>query len=216
LPNAESGTVNSSCNNSDLDDCGYFDTEKIDTCFNRSGYSIPGVVGVTEGGSEFVFVGKLSPKENGQCMTLNDDYFLPNKSVTILAEKGTEIGAGNEQKSVTVVTNSDSSEKYGFVANFPFTDASDVGQWRILFDFAGDSEYNPTEDNFSPQFTITVTEAPNTLTITDDSTGGDCTSIGTWNNAAKICTLSTDLTKGIIINSDQITLDGNGKSITGT
>ena len=141
LPNAESGTVNSSCNNSDLDDCGYFDTEKIDTCFNRSGYSIPGVVDVTEGGNEFVFSGKLSPKENGQCMTLNDDYFLPNKSVTILAEKGTEIGEGNEQKSVTVVTNSDGTGKTNFVATFSFTDASDVGPWRILYDFAGDSEY---------------------------------------------------------------------------
>ena len=54
------------------------------------------------------------------------------------------------------------------------------------------------------------------FTITDDSTGGDCTSIGTWNNAAKICKLSTNLTEGIIINSDKITLDGNGKSITGT
>ena len=224
LPNAESGPNNSSCNNSDLDDCGYFDTEKIDTCFNRSGYSIPGVVDVTDGGNEFVFVGKLSPKENGQCMTLNDDYFLPNKSVTILAEKGTQIGAGNEQKSVTVVTNSDGSEKYGFVVNFPFTDASDVGQWRILFDFAGDSEHNPTEDNFSPQMTITVTEtatetATGPFTITDDSTGGDCTSIGTWSSASKTCTLTGDITVGqvhaIVVGSDGITIDGAGHSISG-
>ena len=123
LPNAESGAVNSSCNNSDLDDCGYFDTEKIDTCFNRSGYSIPGVVDVTEGGNEFVFSGKLSPMENGQCMIQNNAYFLPNKSVTILAEKGTVIGAGNEQKTITAITNSDGQEKYGFEIDFPFNDA---------------------------------------------------------------------------------------------
>ena len=217
LPNAESGTVNSSCNNSDLDDCGYFDTEKIDTCFNRSGYSIPGVVDVTDGGNEFVFSGKLSPMENGQCMIQNNAYFLPNKSVSIIAEKGTEIGAGNEQKIVNVITNPDNNSSDNFEATLTFTEASDVGPWKILYMFYGDDDYNPTSDgNTIGNFQITVTEAPNTFTITDDSTGGDCTSIGTWNNGAKICTLSTDLTKGIIIDSDQITLDGNGKSITGT
>ena len=52
--------------------------------------------------------------------------------------------------------------------------------------------------------------------IQDNATGGDCTSIGTWNVSAKTCTLSRDLTQGMIIDSNGVTLDGNGRTIAGT
>ncbi len=52
--------------------------------------------------------------------------------------------------------------------------------------------------------------------VNDNATGGDCTSIGTWNVASKTCTLTTDLTETIEIDSDGITLDGNGHTITGS
>ena len=52
------------------------------------------------------------------------------------------------------------------------------------------------------------------FTITDDSTGGDCSTIGDWSSATKTCTLSNDLDGPIIIASNDITLDGNAKSIT--
>ena len=52
-------------------------------------------------------------------------------------------------------------------------------------------------------------------TISDDSTGGDCETIGIWDLASKTCTLSSDLAEGITIASSYITLDGNGFSITG-
>ena len=52
--------------------------------------------------------------------------------------------------------------------------------------------------------------------INDNATGGDCTSIGTWNAASKICTLTTDLTATIEIDSDGITLNGNGHTIAGS
>jgi parallel beta-helix repeat protein len=55
-----------------------------------------------------------------------------------------------------------------------------------------------------------------TKSINDNVTGGDCTSIGTWNVASKTCTLTTDLTETIEIDSDGITLDGNGHTITGS
>ena len=49
-------------------------------------------------------------------------------------------------------------------------------------------------------------------TISDDATGGDCTTIGTWNSGTKTCTLTGNLTvdskHGIEIHSDGITLDG--------
>src|SRR5659263_649862 len=52
--------------------------------------------------------------------------------------------------------------------------------------------------------------------IRNDATGGDCTSIGDWNVATKTCTLATDLGETIQIDSDGITLNGNGNTITGS
>ena len=52
-------------------------------------------------------------------------------------------------------------------------------------------------------------------TITDDATGGDCSTIGTWDSASRTCTLSDDITENIIIGANNIVLDGNGKTILG-
>ena len=54
---------------------------------------------------------------------------------------------------------------------------------------------------------------PNTSTwfLADDATGGDCTSIGTWNASTKTCTLTTDVTETVVINSNDITLDGHDR-----
>ena len=40
------------------------------------------------------------------------------------------------------------------------------------------------------------------ITITDDATGGECTTIGTWNSASKTCTLTSDVSETITIDSD--------------
>ena len=37
------------------------------------------------------------------------------------------------------------------------------------------------------------------ISITDDSTGGDCTTIGTWDSASKTCTLTSDVLDNIEI-----------------
>jgi len=52
--------------------------------------------------------------------------------------------------------------------------------------------------------------------INDNTTGWDCSSIGTWNAVTKTCILTTDLTGKIEIYSDFITLDGNSHTITGS
>jgi len=54
------------------------------------------------------------------------------------------------------------------------------------------------------------------ITITDDATGGGCTTIGTWDSASKTCTLTSDVSEQITIGSDGITLDGNSHTITMT
>lgn len=75
--------------------------------------------------------------------------------------------------------------------------------------------YAYTQDLSSPHLVIFQTEK-STKFIRDDATGGDCTSIGNWDSATRTCTLTTDLTETIQIDSDHITLDGNGHTITGT
>ena len=51
--------------------------------------------------------------------------------------------------------------------------------------------------------------------ISDDSTGGDCSTIGTWDLGSKTCTLSGDVDEGIVIGSNNITLDGNDNTLFG-
>lgn len=52
--------------------------------------------------------------------------------------------------------------------------------------------------------------------IRDDATGGECILIGGWDITSKTCTLSQDLSQGIIIDSDRVTFDGGGYTVTGT
>ena len=52
-------------------------------------------------------------------------------------------------------------------------------------------------------------------TITDDSTGGDCSTIGTWDSGSKTCTLSGDIDEGIVIGSNNIILDGDNHIVFG-
>jgi parallel beta-helix repeat protein len=63
---------------------------------------------------------------------------------------------------------------------------------------------------------LLVGGAEATKLIRNDVTGGDCPSIGTWNAVTKTCTLTMDLTETIQIDSNDITLDGNGHTITGS
>ncbi len=67
------------------------------------------------------------------------------------------------------------------------------------------------------------TSIPSQYTISDDATGGDCTTIGTWNSGTKTCTLTYTSSSiiinttghGIIIDGHDITLDGSSNKIYG-
>jgi len=80
----------------------------------------------------------------------------------------------------------------------------------------GDGSYTYTHDLSKPHLVFIQSMLSSTKFIRDDATGGDCTSIGTWNSGTKTCTLTMDLTEPIQIDSDRITLDGNGHTITGS
>ena len=52
--------------------------------------------------------------------------------------------------------------------------------------------------------------------ITSEFDGGDCTSIGTWDESNLTCSLTMDIVESIVIGSDGITLDGAEHIINGT
>src|SRR3989344_4678474 len=52
--------------------------------------------------------------------------------------------------------------------------------------------------------------------IADNATGGDCISIGAWDAPIKTCTLTQDLNQGVIIDNDNVILDGNGHTTAGS
>ena len=62
---------------------------------------------------------------------------------------------------------------------------------------------------------FSINDAFAVKTISDDSTGGDCSIIGTWDSASSTCTLSSDITDGVVIGTNYIILDGNGHTISG-
>lgn len=55
-----------------------------------------------------------------------------------------------------------------------------------------------------------------TYYLRDNSTGGDCSIIGTWNASNKNCLLTGDINGKIIIENSGVTLDGGGYSLIGT
>lgn len=81
-----------------------------------------------------------------------------------------------------------------------------------------------TDDNGNYTYTqdlsflhiVFIQPRKSTKFIKDDATGGNCYSIGIWDSTTKTCTLTTDLNETIQIDSDGITLDGNGHTITGS
>ena len=70
-----------------------------------------------------------------------------------------------------------------------------------------------TQDISEPHH-VFIQEEAGTKYIKDDTTGGDCTSIGTWVSGTKTCTLTSDVYEMIVIDSDGVTLDGSGHSVT--
>jgi len=84
---------------------------------------------------------------------------------------------------------------------------------EVITDDLGTFSY--TQDLASAHL-IFIQPQKSTKFISDDTTGGDCTTIGTWNNTTKTCTLTQDVFETIQIDSDNITLDGASFSVTGS
>jgi parallel beta-helix repeat protein len=84
-----------------------------------------------------------------------------------------------------------------------------------LIEFTTDEngEYRYTQDLSAFHFII-IQPHKSTKFIKDDAAGGDCVAIGIWDQATKTCTLTTDVSETIQMESSGITLDGNGFGFT--
>ena len=89
--------------------------------------------------------------------------------------------------------------------------------YRNLTEVATDQSgaFSYTQDFTSPHL-IFIQPRKSTKFIADNATGGDCATIGTWDVPTKTCTLTQDVFETIQIDSNGVTLDGNGYTITGT
>ena len=88
--------------------------------------------------------------------------------------------------------------------------------YHNLTEFITDENGNHSyfQDLLKPHF-VFIQPRKSTKFIKDDATGGDCLSIGVWDINGKTCTLTTDISETIQIDSNGITLDGNRRTITG-
>ncbi len=75
-------------------------------------------------------------------------------------------------------------------------------------------QYSYTQDISASHF-IFIQPSSSTKFISDNATGGDCTTIGNWNSITKTCTLTGNVNQTIQIDTDGITLNGNGHTIAG-
>lgn len=113
----------------------------------------------------------------------------------------------NYHNPVTFTT--DSSGKYTYI--------QDISEPHLVFI---QSEPNRISSGAKSVITRTVaissaSSIPDFIFLNDNSTGGDCTLIGTWDASTKTCSMTTDATATIEIDSSSITLDGNGHKIIG-
>ena len=86
---------------------------------------------------------------------------------------------------------------------------------QIILDQTDENKDNLHIQDISNVDPVITNSIHNTKYINNDSTGGDCTSIGTWDLTTKTCVLTTDLNETVVINADGITLDGNNHEIIG-
>lgn len=102
----------------------------------------------------------------------------------------------------------------GFLPLTTYHKYEDDYHQHIAFTTDADGNYTYLQDLSSAHF-VFIQPRAGTKFIKDDSTGGDCNLIGTWDAQTKTCTLTTNSTDTIQIDSDNITLNGNGQTITG-
>lgn len=101
----------------------------------------------------------------------------------------------------------------GFARETTYHKYEDDYHNHIVFTTDANGNYTYTQD-ISGKHIVFIQPRASTKFIND--TGGDCALIGTWNAITSTCKLNTNLIETIQIDSDNITLDGDGHASTGS
>jgi parallel beta-helix repeat protein len=101
----------------------------------------------------------------------------------------------------------------GLVKNTTYYKYEDDYHHLAQFTSDDNGAYSYAQD-ISIQHFVFIQTRKSTKFIADNETGGDCTTIGNWNAETKTCTLTTDISETVQIDSDGITLDGNNHNLT--
>lgn len=154
----------------------------------------------------------------GTCFEITDSEYL---NITLTSSQPISLVLASVPEMVTMEIESASGATSaevtleGFAPGTTYYKYEDDYHNEVAFTTDGGGAYAYVQDLSGPHH-VFIQPRASTLFIKDDATGGDATSIGTWDWATKTCTLTTDVYETIQIDSDDITLDGSGHTITGT
>ncbi|MFA6566258.1 MAG: hypothetical protein WCT48_05935, partial [Candidatus Paceibacterota bacterium] len=95
----------------------------------------------------------------------------------------------------------------GLLKNTTYYKYEDDYHHLVQFTSDDDGTYSYTQD-ISVRHFVFIQTRKSTKFISD--TGGDCASIGNWNQTTKTCALKQDISETVQIDGNNITLDGNG------
>lgn len=157
-------------------------------------------------------------EDNDTLFEMNNNEYLnitlnSSEPINLILESISEMITMNVDSingaSSTIITMS------GFLPNTTYHKYEDNYHGHKIFitDVNGNYTY---EQDLSIGHLVFIQPESGTKFINDNDTGGDCSSIGIWDPSEKTCTLTTDLTETIQIDSDGIILDGNGHLMTGS
>lgn len=155
--------------------------------------------------------------ESGTHFEINNNPFL---DLTVDSSENVQLQIESMPEMVVMIIESDSSaissqiSVKGLEPSTTYYKYEDSYQNSVTIDTSSSGTLTFSQDLSVPHI-IFIQKNKSTKFIRDDLTGGDCTTIGIWDVTTKTCTLTTDVFETIQIDSNDITLDGNGHSIFG-
>ncbi|MFA5831347.1 MAG: NosD domain-containing protein [Candidatus Paceibacterota bacterium] len=124
------------------------------------------------------------------------------KVITMMIEATTPSASGGQATQITLS---------GLLKNTTYYKYEDDYHHLVQFTSDNNGAYTYAQDISARHF-VFIQTVKSTKFISD--TGGDCATIGTWNQSTKTCTLTQDISETVSIDGNGITLDGNGHAIT--
>lgn len=164
---------------------------------------------------EFLSPGRL--ESTGTRFELKDSKYL-NVSIDSVEQVKLVLESVPEMVTMSLESASDAVSTQitlgGFVPNTTYHKYEDNYHNHMPFTTDSGGNYTYIQD-LSTAHMVFIQPRPSTKFIRDDATGGDCALIGIWDVSTKTCTLTTDLSETIQIDSNGIILDGNNHISTG-